>query len=37
MSSLWIIPDPYKHRAMRMNGVPERICTGQASDEERFT
>lgn len=29
ITDLWITPDPYKHRAMRMLGVPEAIITGQ--------
>lgn len=33
---LWIKPDPYKHRAMRMCGVEERYITGDASDKEKF-
>ena len=33
---LWIAPDPYKHRAMRMAGVPEQNITGGASPEEKF-
>lgn len=33
---LWIKPDPYKHRAMRMCGVAERYITGDASKEEKF-
>lgn len=33
---LWIEPDPYKHRAMRMCGVEEKYITGDASDEEKF-
>ena len=33
---LWIAPDPYKHRAMRMCGVPEEYITGGASKEEKF-
>ena len=33
---LWIRPDPYKHRAMRMCGVEERYITGDASNEEKF-
>lgn len=33
---LWIRPDPYKHRAMRMCGVPEEKITGGASAEEKF-
>ncbi len=33
---LWIKPDPYKHRAMRMCGVEERYITGDVSNEEKF-
>lgn len=33
---LWIKPDPYKHRAMRMCGVPEKYITGDATGEEKF-
>ena len=33
---LWIKPDPYKHRAMRMCGVSERLITGDASDFDKF-
>ena len=33
---LWIKPDPYKHRAMRMCGVEEKFITGDASNEEKF-
>ena len=33
---LWIQPDPYKHRAMRMCGVVEKYITGDASKEEKF-
>lgn len=33
---LWIKPDPYKHRAMRMCGVAEKYITGDASNEEKF-
>jgi glucuronate isomerase len=33
---LWIAGDPYKWRAMRQNGVPERVITGDASPEQRF-
>ncbi|MDA3872571.1 MAG: glucuronate isomerase [Kiritimatiellae bacterium] len=36
ISDLWIRADPYKWRAMRMNGIPERVITGDASPEERF-
>ena len=33
---LWIKPDPYKHRAMRMCGVSEKYITGDALDFEKF-
>ena len=36
ITRLWITPDPYKHRAMRILGVPERFITGDASDFEKF-
>ena len=26
----WVAPDPYKHRAMRICGEPERLITGDA-------
>ncbi len=32
----WLDGDHYKWRAMRSNGVPERCCTGDASDWEKF-
>ena len=33
---LWIKPDPYKHRLMRMCGVTEKYITGDASNEDKF-
>ena len=33
---LWLAPDPYKHRAMRMCGVPEKYITGDADGKEKF-
>lgn len=33
---LWVQHDPYKHRAMRIWGIPERRITGEASDEDKF-
>lgn len=36
MTKLWLAGDHYKWRAMRANGVPERYCTGDASDWEKF-
>ncbi len=32
MTEAWLDGDHYKWRAMRSNGVPERYCTGDASD-----
>ncbi|MHB8901337.1 MAG: glucuronate isomerase [Thermoguttaceae bacterium] len=36
LTRLWIAADPYKHRAMRIAGVPERFITGDATDREKF-
>jgi glucuronate isomerase len=36
ITEIWLDGDHYKWRAMRTNGVPERFCTGEASDLERF-
>lgn len=33
---LWLKPDPYKHRAMRMCGVDEEYITGSKSGREKF-
>ena len=33
---LWIKPDPYKHRVMRMCGVPEKLITGNGTNPEKF-
>ena len=33
---VWVKPDPYKHRAMRICGVPERLITGDAPDAEKM-
>lgn len=33
---VWIKPDPYKHRAMRMCGVDEEYITGPAPNKEKF-
>lgn len=32
----WLYGDHYKWRAMRANGTPEKYCTGDASDWEKF-
>ncbi|HSP17830.1 MAG TPA: glucuronate isomerase [Thermoanaerobaculia bacterium] len=36
ITEIWLEGDHYKWRAMRANGVPERYCTGDASDWEKF-
>ena len=33
---VWVKADPYKHRAMRICGVPERLITGDATDAEKM-
>lgn len=37
LARLWLISDPYKHRAMRICGVEERYITGDAADFEKFS
>ena len=36
ITEVWLDGDHYKWRAMRANGVAERLCTGDASDFEKF-
>jgi glucuronate isomerase len=36
ITEIWLEGDHYKWRAMRWDGVPERYCTGDASDWEKF-
>ena len=36
ISRLWVTTDPYKHRAMRICGIPEEKITGKADDREIF-
>lgn len=36
IAELWVTSDPYKHRAMRIAGVPEAEITGCASDRSKF-
>jgi len=37
LSELWIDSDPYKHRVMRITGVPETLITGKNTDPyDRF-
>ena len=35
-AELWLASDPYKHRLMRICGVPEEKITGDASPREKF-
>ena len=36
LTELWLAPDPYKHRLMRICGVPEYLITGNADPYEKF-
>ncbi len=36
LSEIWLGGDHYKWRAMRTNGVQERVCTGDATPREKF-
>src|SRR5512147_1250615 len=36
ITEIWLDGDHYKWRAMRASGVPERLCSGDAPDWERF-
>lgn len=36
IAQLWLLSDPYKHRAMRICGVPEHLITGSADAKEKF-
>jgi glucuronate isomerase len=36
ITEIWLDGDHYKWRAMRANGVAERLCTGDASDWDKF-
>ncbi len=36
LAQMWVVNDPYKHRAMRINGVPEHKITGDAPNHEKF-
>jgi glucuronate isomerase len=33
---IWLAGDHYKWRAMRTNGIPERLATGDATDVEKY-
>ncbi len=36
LTDVWLAPDPYKHRLMRIAGIPESHITGEASPREKF-
>ncbi|WP_298301315.1 glucuronate isomerase [Hydrotalea sp.] len=36
LTQIWLYGDHYKWRAMRINGVNEKYCTGSASDKDKF-
>jgi glucuronate isomerase len=36
ITEIWLEGDHYKWRAMRANGLAERLCSGDASDWEKF-
>jgi glucuronate isomerase len=36
LAEVWLDGDHYKWRAMRLAGVPERLCSGDANPYERF-
>lgn len=36
LTRIWLAGDHYKWRAMRANGVPERLITGDADDRAKF-
>lgn len=36
LTALWLAPDPYKHRLMRICGVDEHFITGGAQPYEKF-
>jgi glucuronate isomerase len=36
LGALWVATDPYKHRAMRIAGVPEREISGDAPSRVKF-
>lgn len=36
IAELWLLSDPYKHRAMRICGIEEKCITGEAEDIEKF-
>lgn len=36
LAELWVTHDPYKHRAMRINGIPEDCITGKTSSKKKY-
>ncbi len=36
LTELWVAHDPYKHRAMRIAGVPEAVITGDCAPRAKF-
>lgn len=36
LTKIWLEGDHYKWRAMRTNGIPEKYCTGNAGDYDKF-
>lgn len=36
VAEIWLLGDPYKHRAMRICGVPEELISGGAGHKEKF-
>lgn len=36
IAELWLLSDPYKHRAMRICGVAEKYITGNAKEIDKF-
>ncbi|MDN3702608.1 glucuronate isomerase [Vibrio artabrorum] len=36
LTDIWLRGDHYKWRAMRSNGITEDLCTGNASDKDKF-
>lgn len=36
IAELWVLNDPYKHRAMRINGIPEEEITGHTDPKTKF-
>lgn len=37
LAQLWVLNDPYKHRAMRICGVEENRITGETDKFEKFS